>query len=652
MTDKRKDNKQFSRRDMLRTAGAGVMGGALSSGCASTPAGPPGSTQHPQDIRGTSVKSCGQLASHQTLEAQVVVIGGGLAGVCAAIAAARNGASVVLVQNRPVLGGNSSSEIRMHICGADGGGLNEKTDTRETGIIEELRLEESVHNPQCSAFMWDLLLYDKIRREPNITLLLNTHCCSVSMTGKDRITEVHAYRHGTEDVFSIRGKVFIDCSGDGRIGAEAGAMFRMGREAQSEFGEPIAPPKADHKTLGSSILFMTRCHDRPMPFVAPDWTKKFPDCKDLPHRYHGQWNWGFWWVEFGGELDTIKDDEKIRDELLAAALGVWDHIKNSGHHPESENWAIDWIGFSPGKRESRRFQGDYMLKQRDLQRGEVFADGVAYGGWSIDLHPPEGIYSKEHPCTQIRVPLYGIPFRSLYSRNIGNLLFAGRNISATHVAFGSTRVMATCSLMGQAVGTAAAMCVRQGCSPRTLGRDAIGGLQQQLLKDDAYIIGVANNDVDDLARGADVRTSSEIPGGKAKNIINGIHRGVYEKSNRWISDPTQDMPQWIELRFSELKRLREVHLVFDTGLNRRMTLSYNERLKKQIIRGPQPETVRDYEVQVLSGGNAKTVVQVERNYQRKHVHKFDPMTVDGIRLNVSATNGDKSARVFEIRAYS
>lgn len=592
-----------------------------------------------------------RMVTEKKLEADVVVVGGGMAGVCAAIAAARNGASVALIQDRPVLGGNSSSEIRMHIVGADCHGGRKDTDSRETGILEELRLEAAVRNPQRSFSMWDLLLYEWVRREPNITLLLNTACVGVKMDAENRIGAVIALRNTTEDLLTVYGKVFIDCSGNGRLGAEAGAEFRIGREGRDEFGESLAPLKPDNKTMGSSILFVARKYDRPMPFKPPDWIRKFHRCEDLPHRPHRTWDYGYWWVEWGGHLDIVKENERIRDELMAIALGVWDHIKNSGLHPESENWALEWIGFVPCTRGSRRFLGDHILTQHDLQSGEVFEDGVAYGGWPIDLHPPEGIDTKEPPNFSVQVPLYNIPLRSLYSRNIVNLLFAGRNISATHVAYASTRVMGTCSVMGQAVGTAAALCVRHRCTPRELGKEAIRELQQTLLKQDAYIIGVTNSDPYDLARTAEVRASSEVRGWEAVNVINGVHRGVYERKNRWASDPTQPMPQWIELNFREPKRIRYVHLTFDTGLNRELTLSASEGAMRRVIWGPQPETVRDYELQVLYGNSAKTVVKVEGNYQRKRVHRFEPHLASGIRLLVHATNGDKSARVFEIRVY-
>lgn len=653
------DGKQsdVSRRDLLRYTSGGVIAGAI--GGSALPAGAAESAPAAESVPGahgseagpTEIRLSRTFRNHR-LEADVVVAGGGMAGVCAAIAAARNGASVILIQDRHVLGGNASSEVRMHIVGADWSGSRKGVDARETGIIEELRLDDAAGNLQRSASLWDLLLFDRVRAESNITLLLNTRLTGVEMAGPDRIAAVQALRASTEDTFTIRGRLFLDCTGDGGLGVAAGAEFRVGREGRAEFGESMAPAEPDNRVLGSTLLFVTRDHGRPMPFRPPAWIHRFPTCEDLPHRSHHTWEYGYWWVEWGGEIDTIRDNERIRDELLAAALGVWDHIKNSGKHPQSENWALDWLGFLPGKRENRRFVGDYVLRQDDVQRGETFDDGVALGGWPIDLHPPEGIYSKEKPATAVGVPLYNIPLRCLYSRNIRNLLFAGRNISASHVAFGSTRVMATCSVIGQAAGTAAALCARRNLLPRGLARDAIADLQQVLLKDDAYIIGVSNQDSADLARTAQVRAFSETPAGPAASVINGVHRGVEKNSNRWISDVHVGLPAWIELRFRRPERIREVHLTFDSGLDRPLTLTHSDGFNRRMVRGPQPETVRDYTLSLISGQTQQAVADVKGNHQRKRIHRFEPQTVDGVRLLVQDTNGDHSARLFEIRAYA
>ena len=594
------------------------------------------------------------VMNQQNLTADVVVVGGGLAGVCASLAAARHGANVVLVQDRSVLGGNASSEVRLHILGGDDGGR--LAGWREGGIIEEIRLEEAATNPQRSASMLDVILYDRIISEPRITLLLDTACCGAEMQGKDRIAAAIARSDKTEDVFRIEAPLFCDCSGDGRLGMEAGAEFRFGREARREFGESLAPETADRWTLGSTILFAARKHDKPMPFRPPSWARKFTEA-DLRHRNHSGLEWGHWWIEWGGELDTIRDNRRIRHELLRAALGLWDHIKNVGDHGAA-NWALDWVGMLPGKRESRRFVGEYMLRQQDLQEATLFDDRVSHGGWSIDLHPPNGIDHPElPPCDQRHLSApYSIPLRSLYSRNVHNLLFAGRNISTTHVAFGSTRVMATGAAMGQAIGTAAAMAAQGGLLPRDIVRDAgsLRRLQQMLLRDDQAILACRNTDDADLARTARVTASSEQSGCAAANVINGIARAVGSASNQWRSQPIRpDGPgEHIELTWPQAQSLACVQLTFDTGFERPLTLTHENRYNAKMIRGPQPECVRDYELLVRDGQAWRSVAKVTGNYQRRRVHEFAPVRTEAIRLVVRATNGDPSARVYEIRAYA
>jgi|YNPMSStandDraft_1061717.scaffolds.fasta_scaffold02182_4 hypothetical protein len=581
------------------------------------------------------------------LETDLLVAGGGLAGVCAAIAAARHGARVVLVQDRSRLGGNSSSEVKMHVVGANC--HKGRPGWREGGLIEELRLEDAVRNPQRSWEMWDLLLYDKVVSESNITLLLETVVFRAAVDG-GRIREVHARCDKTEHLYRIRAPLFVDATGDSRLGLEAGAEMRSGREARSEFGESLAPEKSDGKTLGSSILFTSRDYGRPMPFTPPAWARKVTR-EQLRFRKITSWEYGYWWVEWGGHLDTIRDNERIRFELLSIALGVWDYIKNSGDHPSSANWALDWIGMMTGKRGSRRMVGDHILTQHDLMRG-AFDDAVAIGGWPMDDHPPGGFDRPDLPPNTVLKPpeVYGIPLRSLYSRNISNLMMAGRNISATHVAFTSARVMATCACIGQAVGTAAAVCLKEKLAPRDLARDAaqVKRLQQILLRDDQSLRDVRNEDDHDLARQAEVRASSEEAHAPASNVIDGWVRDIPGKAVHQWQGRMQDGGAWIELRWSKPVKIAEVQITFDTGFQRELTLTSSESAHKGIIRGPQPETVRDYVLEA----QGKELARVAGNYQRLRRHRFDPVETDRLRLRVLATNGSDLARVFEIRCYA
>ena len=448
----------------------------------------------------------------------VVVIGGGLGGMCAAISAARGGAKTVLIHERPVLGGNQSSESQVGICGADCSGGAVARYVRETGILEEIWLEHMHRTPEYGTgwHMQDITFWEAVTREENMTLLLNTRALHAITKGDGSIEAVEAVQISTENEYLIHGKIFIDCSGDSGIAADAGAEFRVGREASSEFGESMAPEAADSGTMGSSIFFTARNMGYKVPFVRPEWAYEFPSDEDLPYRgteledlgSSGQAT-GFWWLEHGGLLDTIGDNERIRDELYKIVFGIWDHMKNKGDHGV-DNWSIIWMNTMPAKRESRRLMGDYIVNQNDVQNRTPFDDRVAYAGWSIDIHPPAGIFSKEPPCTGVRLSdVWSIPFRSLYSKNVPNLMMAGRNISTTHVAMGSSRVMATCSLEGQAVGNAAVLCLKYGETPRQLCRNHMKDLQQELLKQGCYIIDVKNEDIADLARQATVTASSQ-----------------------------------------------------------------------------------------------------------------------------------------------
>jgi len=583
-----------------------------------------------------------------------VIVGGGMAGTCAALAAARHGAKVVLVQDRSMLGGNASSEVKMHIVGADCHGQH--PGLRESGLIEELRLEDAVRNPHRSYSQWDLLLYEKVKAEPNITLLLDTTCIGCEVDPHTRaIRSVRALRNSTEDLFEIEGTFFADCSGDSRLGLEAGADFRHGREGRDEYTESLAPEKADGQTLGSSILLTGRRHETPQPFRAPNWVRKFTK-DDLKHRPIYSFEYGYWWFEWGGQHDTIRDNEMIRHELLRIALGIWDYVKNSGHHPDSANWALDWVGSIPGKRESRRLLGPHVLTQRDVQEGRLFADAVAYGGWAIDLHPPSGVDAKdEPPYTPTHLErVYSIPLRCLHSRNVPNLLFAGRNISASHVAFASTRVMATCSLMGQAIGTAAALGVAKGISLLALGQgEDLRELQEVLLKDDAFIPAIWRTDPLDLAPRAKVFASSEREGYEGALVLDGKTRDLVGQFGEWADQRphhwrSQGLPAWIELKLPAPAEIHEIHLTFDTGFSRELMLTPSDHITKKMIRGPQPETVQTYRVYV--GG--EVAVEESDNYQRKRVHRLArAITSNSVKIEILATHGVPDAHLFEIRLY-
>jgi hypothetical protein len=455
----------------------------------------------------------------RTESSDVVVIGGGLAGVSAAVAAARLGSRVSLITNRPVLGGNSSSEIRVWVVGATAHG--HQRFARETGIMGELFLENQYRNAEGNPYYWDQTVLDLVRAEPNIRLHLNTDVRTTVMRDATPdaaadaapvIEAVVGWTMGSEIETRFEAPIFIDCTGDGLIGAQAGATYRIGREARSEYNEPWAPVEADDELLGSSIFFYTKDAGRPERFVPPSIAIDIAQTPILANRIirTGDNGCNYWWIEWGGELDTVGDNERIRDELWGVVFGIWNHIKNSGEF-DADTLTLEWVGAIPGKREYRRFMGDHTLTQHDILDQVRFDDAVAFGGWSIDLHPVEGVYADK-PGAQQRFSdgTYDIPFRSLYSRDVSNLLFAGRNISASHVAFGSTRVMATCSTQGQAVGTAAALAARLGVTPRELGSRHLDVLQGALLREDAPVIGVRADDADDLMQTATLSASSTL----------------------------------------------------------------------------------------------------------------------------------------------
>ncbi|MCC6796411.1 MAG: FAD-dependent oxidoreductase [Candidatus Hydrogenedentes bacterium] len=732
---------------------------------------------------------------------ELIVVGGGIAGTSAAISAARNGVKVALVHERSMLGGNSSSEVKLF----PENGAGHQPWIKEGGIHEEFHTEERVRNHQAYKegtmnCHWDLVLYEWAIREPNLTLYLNTHMHRVVMDTDKRIRAVYCIQLGTEKTFELEAPLFIDATGDGVLAHRAGADYRWGREAKNEYGEALAPDIADEKLMGNTLFFRAVDTGNPVPFKLPDWAVSFDTEADLTSRNHSYLEGGYWWIEVGAPWHPIKDNNEITHEALRQLLGVWDHIKNKGDHG-AQNYGLEFAGFWPYKRECRRILGDYVLTQQHIQNPQPLRDSVAYGVWGIDIHTQGGILArnerpypppeKDDQWEERGIIVYGIPLRSLYSRNIENMMMAGRPISGSYIAFASSRVLSTGSIVGQATGVAAALCKKYNTSPRVVARDHAQECQQIILRQGGHIPGVKNEDANDLARRARVTASSEaalsFPVGEtelemamplaqifpvsakrvdyvdlfiasksdedetiqlglseapavwdfrsagdiaqARSLVHAkssgwvrfhlstrvrpdrlyfihtdIHRNLYWKThsenetdlnnrcpvgvtagslpsgtrwrpftngrtfamriapasfpygaqnivhgtnrpddwtNIWISEVERDTPAWIELRWPRRVSFNTVEITFDTNANRRVTLP--------LFR--YPECVRDYHIQCGEGSSTRDILRVEGNYERRRVHRFDRVTTDRLRLNVLATNGVNTARVYEVRVY-
>ncbi len=447
------------------------------------------------------------------IKCDLAVVGGGLAGTCCAITAARAGIKVALIQDRPVLGGNASSEVRLWSLGATSHMGNNNRWAREGGVIDEIFVENTYRNKEGNPVIFDTVMLEKVINEPNITLLLNTVVFALDKKEQDAIKCVHAFCSQNSTMYDVYAPLFCDASGDGVVGFLSGAAFRMGAESKKEFGEKFAPDDNYGALLGHSIFFYTKDTGKPVKFVPPSYALK--DITKIP-RYRcfraKEQGCELWWLEYGGRLDTIHETEAIKYKLWEVVYGVWNYIKNSGKFPEAETMTLEWVGNIPGKRESRRFEGDYMLIQQDLIEQHKHYDAVSFGGWAIDLHPADGVFSKESGCIQWHSKgVYQIPYRCFYSRNIKNLFLTGRIISVSHVAFGSTRVMATCAHNGQAVGMAAALCRRHKLLPHDIsGEKQIHELQQKLLRTGQYIPCLKLNDSGNLAVKAKISATSQM----------------------------------------------------------------------------------------------------------------------------------------------
>ncbi|UCG59037.1 MAG: FAD-dependent oxidoreductase, partial [Phycisphaerales bacterium] len=392
----------------------------------------------------------------------LVVVGGGIAGTCTAVSASRLGLRVALIQNRPVLGGNNSSEVRVHLNGK----INLPPYPALGDVVREL--DTGYRGNAQPAFHYDdQKKLDVVRAEKNIHLFLNTHAFRVEKDG-DRIVAVIARNTRTGEELRFEAPLFADCTGDGNLGYLAGADYRMGRESRTQTGESLAPEKLDKMTMGASVQWYTEQTDAPSDFPDCPWALQFTE-ESCQHTTKGDWDW-----EAGLNRDQIAEFERIRDNSFRAIYGNWAFQKNhSKDKAKYANYKLAWMAYIAGKRESRRLLGDVILQQQDIQGPRAFPDAFVTTTWTIDLHYPNPENSKFFPGEEFRsiakftpIDPYPVPYRCFYSRNVKNLFMAGRCISVTHVALGTVRVMRTCGMMGEVVGMAASLCKRHETTPR------------------------------------------------------------------------------------------------------------------------------------------------------------------------------------------
>jgi hypothetical protein len=755
---------------------------------------PPRETGRMQDERARILGLPAGISEGETYD--VIVAGGGPGGVPAAVAAARLGEKVLLIHDRPILGGNASGEIGIPSFGAEVAHIH----AREGGIAEELmRLSDREAEPVGE---WTRAMEKLVYAESNITVLFSSHVSEVEMDGPDMIRNVIVQNTLTLTKARYSAKIFIDCTGDAWLGYYAGAKYHYGREASYEYGESIAPEAADTLTMSGCVrsggrpYFLDTGEDTP--FTLPEWCPKLPeDEAEFGRIISGPRV--YWWMEAPNDYNDVYDGEETRDALLLVMLGSWDHMKNHWAKKDTlRTWKMNLSGIINGRRESRRLIGDYVLTQEDCTSGRTFPDVISYSGWALDIHHPRGIYSgKEGPLySGVGLPIVSVPYRCLYSCNIQNLLFAGRNVSATHIAIGTLRVQLTIMTLGQAAGTAAHLCALYGETPRGIYERHMKELQQLLLKNDQYIPGLRNEDPEDVCLGAEVSASSTsktelyvkefgvegelieldrcraavrgvkkrdiaeiwvklysarkepvpltlyasmegdldtaatpgetysgqgvvppmgenwvcfpvtIPAGSGQtghylrvwlercegifwrrieklsfyrqvgvrkedgtwdmtrgmsyavalrkpveeyadcspeNVVNGYSRIINKEVYEWVSDPKETLPQWLELTPAKPSHINTVSLVFDTDMTNPST---SRDYKYPYV----PTCVRDYRVDILTDGIWKEAVSVTDNFMRKRTHRFEAVTAEKVRITVTKTSGDASARIIEVRA--
>lgn len=562
----------------------------------------------------------------------VVVVGAGPGGMGASLAAARTGATVALVFDRPVPGGNASTECGI---GFDGASLSHKN-ARESGVVEEIRLTTAYRkSSQTAAFE------EMARQTPDLRLFRNERVLRVEKDGA-AISAVLSRNTLTGVWTRWRGRFFVDSTGDGWVAQFAGARTMYGREAGSEYGEEwIAPKTADKLTMSGKVTWSGGWNVKyPVSYETPVWARIMPKGFDRKVTSPA----APWWLEGPGRIDDIEDPELARDHMIRIEFAYWGWLKNEWEGKDRiRTWQMQIpVGFN-GRREGLRVVGDYVLTANDCRAGRMFDDRVSYGGWSLDTHDPLGMDNPHgdgwwHP--HMCVPIYSVPYRSLYSADVPNLFLGSRCESMTHIALGSMRVQGTQMAVGQTVGTAAALCLKFGTDARGLGRERLVELQQQLLKDDHYIPNLRNEDPLDQARQATATASSCAAGLSPDGVRDGVARPVDDCTHGWVSDPAAALPQTLTLTFDKPTRIGEVRLAFDSNLT---PMRIKDRMPSVLVKA--------YVVEGLSDAGWIRLSETRENFLRHRVHRFTPCTISALRVRVDETWGDPSARIFEIRAY-
>ena len=408
-----------------------------------------------------------------------VVVGGGIAGTCAAISAARLGLKVALVQDRPVLGGANSSEVRVHL----GGRQNIGEYPRLGDVVSEIGPAHG-GNAQPAANYEDGRKLAAVEAEKNISLFLNTLVDRVDAKKGERITAVEGVNVVTGERTRFEAPLFADCTGDGTVGALAGADWRLGREGKDETGESRAPENGDRMTMGASVQWYAKKGAEATLFPFEQWMIKFNE-SNCEYNMRGDWDW-----ETGMNRDQLTDFETVRDYGLLVVYSNWSYIKNSGAKKDGfANASLAWVAYVAGKRETRRLMGDIVLCEQDITEERKYPDGTCWTTWTVDLHYPMPSNQRNFEGEPFRsvakhTPHYGypIPYRCFYSRNVLNLFMAGRDISVTHVALGTTRVMRTHGMQGEVVGMAASICKKHDCNPRDVYKSHLDELKGLMTK--------------------------------------------------------------------------------------------------------------------------------------------------------------------------